>query len=182
MWIQTHAHLAKLIQQYAKSKYKLALDTEWLQYGSIFPDLAWSGIKCAHFYKEDLPYVMEKINDLLRDGKNLDIKKFSFQLGILHHFIADFFCGAHNDDTMSKNIWAHFLYEMRLHHKFTNLWPKSGSVLMARNPALAIPHMHKKYCESAQGLENDIYYITQCCLGLTEYFAERINHTPAKTA
>ena len=75
--------------------------------GNIFPDLIQSYIWCRHEYQHSREYVRKKI-DILKKRPRL----FSFHLGILAHYISDYFCYPHSA-SFDKGLIDHISYELK---------------------------------------------------------------------
>ena len=75
--------------------------------GNIFPDLIQSYIWCRHEYQHSREYVSRKLN-MLKKRPRL----FSFHLGVLTHYICDYFCYPHNV-CYDRGLVQHILYEIR---------------------------------------------------------------------
>jgi len=75
--------------------------------GNIFPDLCFSFIWCRHEHRYSRDYVRQKI-ELLKKRPSL----FSFHLGVLTHYICDFFCYPHSF-AYDKRLVHHIIYEIR---------------------------------------------------------------------
>ena len=76
-------------------------------FGNLFPDLIHSYLWRRHEYKDSREYIRKKLEK---------IKKrpwaFSFHLGIISHYICDYFCYPHSTCYKSGFI-QHILYEIR---------------------------------------------------------------------
>jgi len=75
--------------------------------GNLFPDLIHSYIWCRHEYQHSRDYVRRKLETLKKRPK-----LFSFHLGILTHYICDYFCYSHSS-SFDKNLIEHIAYEIR---------------------------------------------------------------------
>jgi len=75
--------------------------------GNLFPDLIHSYIWCRHEYRYSREYIRKKL-DMLRKKPRL----FSFHLGVLAHYICDYFCYPHSA-AYDKGIIHHITYEIR---------------------------------------------------------------------
>lgn len=127
MLTQSHLFLAKKIVK----KFNKELDSNSFLLGNIMPDFIPWHKKKEHTFESSVSYVLYEIH-LIK--KLNDINIISYKLGIISHYLADFFCKAHNCEEMQKGLWQHFKYESLLH-----------SVLISANIELPI--------------ENDIYKI-----------------------
>ena len=76
-------------------------------FGNLFPDLIHSYLWCRHEYQHSREYVRKKL-DVLKKRPRL----FSFHLGILTHYICDYFCYPHSV-CFDKGLVQHILYEIR---------------------------------------------------------------------
>ena len=75
--------------------------------GNLFPDLIQSYLWCRHEYQHSREYVKKKL-DMLKKKPKL----FSFHLGVLAHYICDYFCYPHSS-TYNKGLIDHISYEIR---------------------------------------------------------------------
>ena len=75
--------------------------------GNLFPDLVHSYIWRRHEYQHSREFVWKKL-DILKKRPKL----FSFHLGILTHYICDYFCYPHSN-CYEKGMIQHILYELR---------------------------------------------------------------------
>ena len=75
--------------------------------GNLFPDLIHSYLWCRHEYQHSREFIRKKLNML-----NERPKLFSFHLGVLTHYICDYFCYPHSF-CYDKGLVQHILYEIR---------------------------------------------------------------------
>ena len=75
--------------------------------GNIFPDLILSFLWCRHEYHHSRKYVKSKL-DVLKKRPML----FSFHLGVLTHYICDYFCYPHSS-VFDKGLLHHIIYELQ---------------------------------------------------------------------
>ena len=76
-------------------------------FGNLFPDLIHSYIWCRHEYQHSREYVRKKIEKLKKKPK-----LFSFHMGILAHYICDYFCYPHSA-CFGKGLIEHIAYEIQ---------------------------------------------------------------------
>lgn len=110
MKVRTHVKLAELAFNNIKvipegfSKFMF-------NFGLVMIDNSWHVKTHPHYMQKSLKYVIEKIEELL------SVKKFngyySMQLGIVIHYLCDFFCNAHITGSVG-NILKHLKYEREL--------------------------------------------------------------------
>ena len=76
-------------------------------FGNIFPDLIQSYLWCRHEYKYSREFIQKKLEMIKKRPK-----LFSFHLGILTHYICDYFCYPHSAG-YDKGLIHHIIYEIR---------------------------------------------------------------------
>ena len=76
-------------------------------FGNLFPDLIHSYLWRRHEYQHSREYIRKKL-DMLKKKPKL----FSFHLGVLTHYICDYFCYPHSG-SYDKGLIQHILYEIR---------------------------------------------------------------------
>ena len=76
-------------------------------FGNLYPDLIHSYLWCRHEFRHSREYIRKKIEKLKKQTFF-----FSFHLGILAHYICDYFCYPHSG-VYDKGLFHHILYELR---------------------------------------------------------------------
>ena len=97
MIIPTHRLIGENIYQSVLLNNKIRLDKRWLIWGSVLPDLMPKYMKQKHFFSVSYDYILNMIEKLYNDSNNISMKEFSIRLGIITHYVSDFFCTPHND-------------------------------------------------------------------------------------
>ena len=115
----THRLISEHVHHNVKDTLGVELNKSCLIYGSVKPDIAPKLLMMDHFKPQSFDIIMDEIHDLsqfrLIDNKQF-MRFFSTQIGIVTHFIADFFCVPHNDRrTYKNNFINHVIYENTLH-------------------------------------------------------------------
>ncbi|MGG7178852.1 zinc dependent phospholipase C family protein [Clostridium paraputrificum] len=120
MLISTHKILATNILKHANGKKLYLINKKRFIWGNIKPDCASKYKFKKHYYEESIDMIIDKINFLsslsVRDiyfdyGKG----KFSEELGVVCHFLCDYFCMPHNQRWEFKNsMKKHVHYENKL--------------------------------------------------------------------
>lgn len=108
----THIKIANYIYNIFKQQYGICLNKKNLIYGSIKPDFAKN--KVPHYIDQSIDYIDDEIEALIKDFNIISKKVFSRRLGMIMHYISDYFCRAHNTNYYRKNLMAHLKYEKRL--------------------------------------------------------------------
>lgn len=109
-------------------------------WGNIKPDGASKYKLYKHYFKESSPIILEKIEYLssLKEedfGTEISREKFSSELGVVCHFLCDYFCIPHYERWEFKdNMKDHILYEKKLgkvskfYTPIFSAYPKIGNV------------------------------------------------------
>jgi len=109
----SHILIGRILCDHIKKEYDICLEKSSFLWGNIAPDLSILPSSRPHFAEYRLKQVREQIGKL----ENMDIltfrpgAKYCARLGMICHFYADFFCGAHNDARLKYSRAAHFRYE-----------------------------------------------------------------------
>lgn len=112
----THKQIARKVHEAISSEFNIEIDMDSLQKGSLAPDNYPKKFFMGHSIDVSFDFVKKRINDLCRSDfptNKKDMERFSYKLGIILHFISDYFCQAHNDKEF-KNIIKHYVYEKNL--------------------------------------------------------------------
>lgn len=118
MTYATHRYLGTLLYPELRARWNVHLDEEAFVYGCVKPDVSTLFIRHPHFWKISKKFVFKLMERLakreLKPGKAH--RSFSIELGIVMHYVADFFTSVHN---MTPNpIREHIEFEKRLHELF----------------------------------------------------------------
>jgi len=156
----THVLISKTLYRHLSEK--MELDQKSFSYGNIKPDLSPQCLRKPHMLENYLFLVYHDSNQLI--SHSTPIKEFSIELGVLCHYICDFFCYCHLNHKLYHKLFRHFIYEIRLHvvlcgmllgHK-TNL-PNEGKA-PAGNLAAMVMEMRREYMTKPKTLQRDIEY------------------------
>jgi len=116
MFSATHKMIAELVCDHIHDELGVTLDLKAFRFGSIAPDLKPSMRTIKHTRNGSFDLVKE-IGNALIEIKNpitqISMKDFSYKLGVIIHFVCDYFCTPHNDRKY-KNIIKHLRYEKGL--------------------------------------------------------------------
>lgn len=115
----THVLYAKEICEHISLKYGINLKRYSLIYGSVKPDVSILFLgKTKHYFDVSLDMVCESANIMIsaiNSKEEIEAKAFARELGVILHYITDFFCRVHNDINGIKHSenFKHVLYEQR---------------------------------------------------------------------
>ena len=167
---QTHMIIADHIYHNTEKSLGIKLNKSSLMYGSIKPDIAPNLLKLSHFKPQSLTLICKEIKGLTEHAYADEINYIKFisqQIGIINHFISDFFCVPHNDrKTYKNNFIEHMAYENTLHKKFKKydkpiITPKVSTDFL--NLSIdeieeMIEGYHRDYLMNKESMINDIEY------------------------
>ncbi len=174
MLISTHRLISKALYKNIKKTYNIELNKSAFIYGSIKPDIVLSMKKMSHTKDGSEDFLYSLIENLQKKDLPLtskELKKFSINLGVILHFLSDYFCQVHNS---YDNLLTHFYYEYKLEVKFnnTNLTAicSKASEQMAVNKKNYdfsmkdyVNDKHKEYLLKPPEMQNDIQYCMEIC-------------------
>ncbi|MCX7842180.1 MAG: zinc dependent phospholipase C family protein [Clostridia bacterium] len=112
----THKLIAQKVYDVLNSELGIKIDLEGLKHGSVAPDIYPSMLLMSHCMDGSIDLVHEAMDSILKETvpeKGKELEKFSVKLGIIVHFVSDYFCKAHNEKRYS-NLLLHYVYERKL--------------------------------------------------------------------
>lgn len=127
--INTHKILSTIIYDKVQenSNFKL-LEYNYFIWGNIQPDIVPSLLLKSHYKDESLNFVIDEIVALGKTSPSVfynkqTCNKFSKDIGIVCHFLCDFFCFPHYNrwHYNSSMILSHIKYENKLSHSARNI-------------------------------------------------------------
>ena len=152
-----------------KDIFGISLNRFSLVYGSIKPDSVYNLVRLEHFKPQSFDFVCNEINKLSNYGFESNkefIRFFSNRIGVVTHFISDFFCVPHNDRiTYENNFIEHIKYEHQL-HKLFKIFDSEIDVLENyfninnNDPDFIktiINSLHLQYMKRGESFINDLY-------------------------
>lgn len=166
---QTHKIISEHVYNNVKDILSVDLNKLSLIYGSIKPDIAYNLVKLVHFKPQSFNFICNEINKLsnYRFEPNREfIKFFSNRIGIVTHFISDFFCVPHNNRiTYENNFIDHIRYEHQLHQLFKSFNSKvnvSKNYFNISNSnsdsiKILVDALHLQYTERGESFINDLH-------------------------
>lgn len=116
MFSATHKMVADIVYAHIERELGVKLNHKAFRYGSIAPDIRLSMRVIKHTRKGSFELVKKLGNDLIlleTPVSKTEMKLFSYKLGIIIHFLCDYFCTPHND-ARYKNLIKHLRYENKL--------------------------------------------------------------------
>ena len=163
----THIAYARQIEEHIALKYGVNLKHYSLIYGSIKPDASiLFGGKAPHYINISLDMICDSANILIKttDSLNqLETRAFSRELGVIMHYVTDYFCRVHNDINGIKHSenFRHIVYEQRFHKNLEvyelemlrekNLNNENDAIKRMNNTSMKmyLMYKHNKYMKEA---------------------------------
>ncbi|EOD00732.1 zinc dependent phospholipase C family protein [Caldisalinibacter kiritimatiensis] len=181
MFITTHRLISLKIYDYVKTHFNIELDKNHFMYGNVKPDIAYRLFTKSHTMKDSLGFVIEEINRII-NAENITLKQFSVDLGVINHFMTDFFCSAHYyEDEIEGNMMEHIMYEYRIHNRFKKINKKDIlnisdyelGKLKRSNLLKTILSVEESYKNNKWNIDNDLVHALKACFLVTSYVIER---------
>lgn len=126
-----HLFFASRIRKQIRDLTGITLSACRFAYGNIKPDLTLSMYTTPHTLSRSQSVLKEHVEKLFDEP--LHIADFSEKMGIVMHYLCDYFCFAHSD-VYNKGLLAHLLYELRMIR--TMLVFPAYNTTQQRNPPL----------------------------------------------
>jgi hypothetical protein len=168
--MNTHKILANnILSQTSMDKLNL-IDKKKFIWGNVKPDYVSKYKLKKHFYNESINMILEKISFLSSlTTKEIyysyGIKKFSAELGVVCHFLCDFFCFAHSERwRLKSDLKKHVSYEQKLGKmaKSFDFIDATDENLLVEDIEVFIKYNIKQYGE-VEGYEKDLLYSVFIC-------------------
>lgn len=169
----THIKLAKYIYHVFKEEYGIILNKKNLIYGSIKPDFMKN--KVPHYIDKSIDYIYDEIENLINNSSMIGKREFSRRLGMIMHYISDYFCRAHNTEYYRKNIVAHLKYEKRLAKEMSSKKIKKNMMYDIEFDTFKkfIVDLNKEYMKQ-KSLERDRIYTIKAINSVCGYIAKKV--------
>lgn len=180
----THIMIAETL--YQRLSKKMFLDRKAFYYGNIKPDLSPQCLRNPHILDNYLFLIHHDSNRLIEEKP--PTKELSVELGVICHYVCDFFCYCHLDRALYHRFFFHFIYEIRLHLAMCRilfkreLRLKRGEKKHGNNFASMIVEMRNEYMTKQKTLQRDIEYALRTSLLTCEviYLLSQSSSEPAE--
>lgn len=178
--MKTHIIISKSLLDNIDDNKQFFLNNKSFIYGNIKPDIFSKYKLQKHYLDESYDMVRSKIEYL----SNLDLdtlekyytkNEFSQEMGVVCHFLADFFCVAHSER------WE-FKRSLKIHVKYENGLTKVAKDYNLKNDRRQyvddvdsfFEKLYREYKNNGNFEENDLKYAAYICNTVTNYVLERI--------
>jgi len=176
--MNTHKTMGENIIKYANTKSVYLINNKRFIWGNVKPDCAPKYKFKKHYYDESIDMIVEKIiylSSLTLEGVNynMTVGKFSEELGVVCHFLCDFFCAPHYYRWEFKSTSAvkqHMMYENNLAKLAKNFKPTGiiNTNIEPNDIKDFIVQLQKQY-DGILDYENDLtfsYYVCDSVLNM----------------
>jgi len=169
----SHILVGELIYGHLKDEYGIFLDKESFIRGNVIPDFSYFAIAHPHFIKLSLGYIQGEVESLSNTYLESALvgSDYSFRLGIICHYYADYFCYAHSSN-YRQAVVNHLRYEHLLHGYFQNNYALVAKISFALPDAASksageinsqLKSLHAEYSGLLPSYDNDLNYTLKAC-------------------
>lgn len=177
MNIQSHWKLASLICKSSEFNIK-GLKRFIFTFGNIFPDISFTFVRRPHIPSIMYDEVIHRIENAMHLTKKENHLNY-FSLGIITHYLADFFCAAHTEP-FGNDPRTHYLYEQQLLFHINSCYDIIESMHVFEQYEDLIPmieNSHKEYLKNTFSHNKDIRFITKICMSCVYAYQSSIQLT-----
>lgn len=182
MLINTHFIISKSVLDNLESNKSFFLSKKNFIYGNIKPDISSKYVLDKHYLEESLSMVLEKIKYLCQLTLNsfkkyFSLSKLSQELGVICHFLCDFFTTPHSERwEFSHSMNKHVSYEKELASYAKEMDFSSCDLNHEINHTVEefFHNIYKKYKSCETSYENDLKYSSYVCKVIVNYVLDSI--------
>lgn len=181
MFVNTHALIAQSILNNIDNSKSIFISEKNFIFGNIKPDICSKYLFKKHYLDETFDMIISKINYLCsltinNLSKYFSISRLSQELGIICHFLCDFFCVPHSYRWEFKHsMKKHLSYETELSKvaKDLNLNKFKGDIIKNQTIEEFFNSIYKEYVNELNH-KNDLYFSTFICNSVINYILDCI--------
>lgn len=179
MLMNTHLIISKSIVNNIDSNKTFFISEKNFLYGNVKPDATSKYFFKKHYLDESLDMIISKITCLCNLtvnclSKYFSISKFSQEIGVICHFLCDFFCVAHSQRwEMSHSLSKHVNYEKNLNAFAKDLDLSKYKGDNFNNFEIFFSKLYDEYKNSID-YKNDLYFSTYVCNSVVNYILDCI--------
>ena len=176
MILNTHLTISNALIENLDSSKSFFISEKNFIYGNIKPDMTSKYVLHKHYLKESFDMIIGKIKSLCKLSldfieKYFSISKFSQELGVICHFLCDFFCVPHSQRwEFSHSFKKHVIYEKDLQSiaKDTNFKTLEKTSIHHIGGEAFFNKLYKEYVKK-EDFENDLFFSTYMCNSVVDY-------------
>ena len=176
MILNTHLTISNALIENLDSSKSFFISEKNFIYGNIKPDMTSKYVLHKHYLKESFDMIIGKIKSLCKLSldfieKYFSISKFSQELGVICHFLCDFFCVPHSQRwEFSHSFKKHVIYEKDLQSiaKDTNFKTLEKTSIHHIGVEEFFNKLYKEYVKK-EDFENDLFFSTYMFNSVVDY-------------
>jgi len=172
MNFQIHLSIANALKDIIEEELSIKVNRPAFFYGSVKPDLFPNIITASHEIKYSKEFIENEVKNLLQESiVNMECSwKFSETLGIIMHYLSDFFCYAHSE-FYKGSMWEHYCYEVK-HSKYfiknfrliiRNIRKADNIYLDLNCFKIYIEQQYENYISKSPSAARDLIYSLKIC-------------------
>lgn len=181
MLMNSHFLIAKSLLNNIDNNKLFFINEKHFIYGNLKPDAVPQYVFQKHYLNESFDTIAQKINylcSLTIDSlsKYFSVSKFSQELGVICHFLCDFFCVPHSERWEFKHsMKKHMSYEKELSivAKKSNLSIYKGDIITNNAFKDFFDSLYTEY-KSKLDYENDLFFSSYACNSVINYILDSI--------
>lgn len=194
MLINTHFIISKVVLEKVENRKTFFINEKHFIYGNIKPDISSKYLLNKHYLNESLSMILDKIKNLSNltlDSLNkyFPISRLSQELGVICHFLCDFFTTPHSErwrfthsiDTINK----HVSYEKGLNEfaKQINFFDTNINLNHKIDTDIDefFHNLYSEYKENCTSFENDLKFSLHACCEVIDHILDSILINTAKS-
>ena len=181
--INNHRLMGENILKYSNAEAISLINKNRFIWGNVKPDCIPQYKRIRHYFDESIDIIIEKILYLssltmYEVHYEMTIAKFSEELGVICHFLCDYFCAPHYyrwECTSTKIMKDHMLYEKRL-AKITKTFIPGGILVSKINPSVAkdfLIDLQKQY-DGVIDFNHDLTFSYYVCHSILNMILENV--------
>ena len=156
--------IARKIHTYMDENYGENINRRHFIFGNIKPDIMRKFKTLRHSIHDSLDFVLGEVTRHADERET--VKNPSVHLGMINHYLSDFFCSKHYYKESDEGLIKHIRYEKRLHKKIKQM-EDSGTLGLPYFKAAEnttgnfldiLRSLEEEYSSQPPSIENDIVF------------------------
>ncbi len=182
MLISTHFIISKAVLENLDGNKSSFISEKNFIYGNIKPDISSKYVFSKHYLSESFSMVMDKIKYLCHLSldslkRYFPISRLSQELGVICHFLCDFFTAPHSERwRFYHSMNKHVTYEKELDSYAKNMTFSNCNLSpkIDNNVEEFFHVLYKNYKSNDISYENDLKYSAYICTSVVSYIIDCI--------
>ena len=188
MILNTHLTISQALIENLDPAKSFFLSEKNFIYGNIKPDMTSKYVLHKHYLKESFDMIINKIKSLCKLSldfieKYFSVSKFSQELGVICHFLCDFFCVPHSQRwEFSHSFKKHVIYErdLQIVTKETDFSKLERDPIHNIGVEEFFNRLYRQYVKE-EDFKNDLFFSTYMCNSVVDYILDCILENTVKS-